>query len=333
MCVGNNKQNPMSQLRVGVAGLGVVGGGAALALSERNDAYQFAAGLVRNLEKTRDFELKGALILDSQNSFLEQDLDIVIDALPDGAAGAALIDAALRKGVGVISANKQALAGAVGSFHALAARNHTTLAYSASVGGGAPMVETVREAAQEGVKSIEAILNGTVNFILTKVASGESFEAAIMQAQSAGFAEPDPSADLSGDDARAKISILSFEAFGRELAPESIKVEALDEKKVAEIVEKGGVWRQIAELQSDESGNLSAHVGFREVTSDSYFRDIRNEGNALRLTTETMKNYFCAGKGAGRAPTVSSLMSDLHSIAPAIKRRRLQENAFEGAGA
>ncbi len=307
------------RLRVAVAGLGLIGEGVALRLGSGNPDYDFCAALVREPFKERA-SIAVAQVTNDIAAFLATKPDIVIDALPDGAAGRALIAAALERGVSVVTANKQALAGALADLSALADRSGATLAYSASVGGGAPFVETVSRARNTGaIASIEAVLNGTVNFILTSLAEGARFDDAVKAAQQAGFAEPDPSADLSGADARAKLAILSYAAFGEEIELEAIEVEPLDAEKAARFASQGGQWKQFAYLDRDDSGALRASVRFKRMDDDPLFTGARWEANALRVRLAGGCVVECRGKGAGRRPTVESILADLG----AIRRARL----------
>ncbi|NOX83185.1 MAG: hypothetical protein GXP06_09425 [Alphaproteobacteria bacterium] len=302
------------RLRVGVAGLGVVGGGAALELIGEAARYELCAVLVRDREKPRAPELDGVRKYTDVGVFLSEGPDVIIDALPCGDAGRVLIERALEQGVSVVSANKQAVFGSLARFHRLAADNKAAFAYSASVGGGAPMVETVRKARSAGeIKSLTAIVNGAVNYILTLVGSGVSFDEAVARAQAAGFAEPDPAADLSGDDARAKASILAFEAFGVEIAADKIEVEALDAARADHIVRDGRAWRQLTRIEKLDRG-VAARIAYECVDGDGFFRAVRDEGNALRVVNATGADFTCADKGAGRGPTVRSLFADLEAI-------------------
>lgn len=302
------------KLRVAIAGLGLIGEGVALRLSRDESDYEFCAALVREPFKERQ-----ALCVDQVTNdpaaFLATKPDVVIDALPDGKAGRALIKSALERGISVVTANKQAIAGALSGLSKIAAHSGATLSYSPSVGGGAPFIETTRRARALGeVESIEAVLNGTVNFILTSLAHGERFEDAIRAAQEAGFAEPDPSADLTGADARAKLVILAYEAFGEELDLDAIDVKPLDDAKAARIAQDGGRWRQISHLQRDLKGALQAFVRFERLDDDKLFAATNWEGNALRIRLVGGRTIECGGKGAGRRPTVESILGDLGAI-------------------
>jgi homoserine dehydrogenase len=305
------------KIRVAVAGLGTIGEGAALRLLEESDTYALCAALVRYASKPRAGISDGVTISDDLEAVFEANPDVVVDALPVGDSGRILTEQALSRGISVVSANKQALAGSLDRLAKLAERNDAALCYSAAVGGGSPMVETVRNARDAGeIVEMTAILNGTVNYILTALADGVSFDAAVKQAQDAGFAEPDPTADLSGDDARAKISILAYDAFGEEVDLASVTTEALTAKRAAQFVNEGGAWKQLSRVKKDENGRISASLAFEKVAKDDFFADVSAEGNALQVVVSSGEALSCRGKGAGRAPTVGSLFADLARIAP-----------------
>ncbi|MEO1137024.1 MAG: homoserine dehydrogenase, partial [Pseudomonadota bacterium] len=296
------------RLRVAVAGLGVIGEGAALRLAKDDEPYALCAALVRHANKKRAGQLSTLRTYSDPDVFLVEQPDVVVDALPSGDAGRRLIEAALSRGVSIVTANKQAVAGALADLHKLAQANNVVFAYSPSVGGGAPMVETVRRARNEGeVRSISAILNGTVNYILSAMKNGDGFDQAVKAAQEAGFAEPDPTADLSGEDARAKIAILTYEAFGRETPQDAIRVEPLTAERAAEFARIGGVWKQMSVVKKSPDGGVTARVRFERVDDDALFSRIEGEGNALRVINTNGGEFICDGKGAGRIPTVASI--------------------------
>ncbi|MEZ5893739.1 MAG: hypothetical protein R3C58_11445 [Parvularculaceae bacterium] len=297
------------RLRVAVAGLGVIGEGAALRLADVAEPYALCAALVRDTTKPRAGALSSLRTYSDPNVLLVEHPDVVVDALPSGEAGRRLIEAALSRGIGIVTANKQAIAGSLSYLHELASRNNAPFAYSPSVGGGAPMVETVRKARAAGdVRSISAILNGTVNYILSAMKAGASFDDAVKAAQEAGFAEPDPTADLSGEDARAKISILTYEAFGREMDQKAIRLEALTKERAEEFMKIGGVWKQLSVVKRAPDGGISARVRFERVDDDPLFSRIEGEGNALRVVNADGGEFVCEGK-ARAAPRPSPAFS------------------------
>jgi len=319
--VGSESAEPIlplmsNALRVGVAGLGVVGEGVALRLLKDVGKYELSGVLVNNLGKHRNPLIDTSIIVDNVDDFLSQKFDVVIDALSCGDTGRDLTKKALAQGIFVVSANKQAVAGNLNRLHELAANNGVRLLYGASVGGGTPMVESVARTNRSGeVLEIEAIVNGTVNFILSKMGEGEGFDAAVAAAQEAGFAEADPSADLSGADAKAKASILCFEAWGEEPTEGAFSIMELDQSLGDKLAQAGGIWRQITRINRRDTNVLSIRGSFENVSDHHFFSGVSNEENALLARTVDGGELLCKGRGAGRIPTVESLLADLGAIA------------------
>lgn len=302
---------PDRPLRVALAGCGVVGGGVLQRLA--GDArFQVVGVLVRDPAKARDVAVPPELLLSDPSSLLALKPDVLIEAVTDGPAGLALIRAALEQGVAVVSANKQAVCDALPELHALAETSGVDLAYSAAVGGGSPLIETVRRAASLGeVASIEAVLNGTCNFILNRLAEGGGFDQAIVAAQAAGFAEADPSADVEGLDAAAKLAILAWEATGCSPGAEQVVRQILS----ADAVLPQGRVRQISRLDARTG---EAAVRFEAVDAASPFYDLPDEANALIVTLTDGRAFFARGRGAGRRPTTESVWADLIDL---VERR------------
>lgn len=306
---------PPEKLAVAIAGLGVVGGGAATLLASDSVNYRLVGALVRDPSKSRAGIDRNVHVTDDIGGFLETSPRVVIDALPDSETSRALIERALVSGVSVVSANKQALIGCLSRFHEIAAENNASLKYAAGVGGSAPMIETVWRARAEGTpQRISAVLNGTVNYILSALARGVAFADAVRRAQEAGYAEPDPTVDLSGDDARAKLSILSYEAFGEEIDLGAVACDALTAEQAETITHVGGRWKQIASLEKLASGKLEASVYFAQVDDHAFFRSVEGAGNALQIVNDDGRNFHCKGKGAGSMPTALSLIADLGDL-------------------
>lgn len=296
-------------LRVAVAGLGVVGGGAALRLAGSRD-FELVGALVRDPARPRGGALDGVRKVSSIEALLALAPDVIVDALSDGAAGRALTEAAIARGVGIVSANKQAIAGRIHALRARAEASGAPFLYSAAVGGGTPIIETVRRVRAAGeIHRIEATLNGTVNFILSGLQRGDEFASAVAAARAAGLAEDDPSNDLSGADAAAKAAILIEEAFGVDFDPAQVSREALDEDAYRWMRDQGGVWRQVTTV-CREGGEVSASIALVEVAPESAFARSSAEGNAVRVETQA-GGLEARGRGAGRAPTVESVLADL----------------------
>jgi homoserine dehydrogenase len=297
---------PSRVLRVALAGCGVVGGGV-LARLTADPRFEVVGVLVRSPGKPRETAIPEGLALTDPAALLAREPDVLVEAISDASTGLALIRAALSRGIDVVSANKQAVGADLTALTALADSAGARLLYSASVGGGAPLIETVRRARAHGpVVRIEAVLNGTCNFILNRLADGAAFEDALADARAAGFAEEDPSADLTALDAAAKLAILAHEA-SADVSPDRIARQAL----AADAVLPAGRVRQVARL--DVRANR-AEVAFQTVDGDPLLADLPDEWNALRVVTGDGRVFTARGRGAGRTPTTESVWADLADL-------------------
>lgn len=310
LAVSHSRPGLSRPQRVGLAGCGVVGGGV-LSRLLADPRFEVVGVLVRDPKKARDEAIPPGLTLSDPAALLAREPDVVVEAISDASTGLALIRAALSRGIAVVSANKQAVGRDLSGLTALAKNARADLLYSASVGGGAPLIETVRRAADRGaVVRIEAVLNGTCNFILNRLAEGNAFDDALTAARDAGFAEADPRADLTGLDAAAKLVILAHEGLYLRLRIETVTRKML----AADTVLPGGRVRQIARL--DLISGQSA-VAFEAVDGDALFAHLPDEANAIRVTLADGQTLTAVGRGAGRRPTTESVWADLEDLVQA----------------
>ncbi len=301
------------RLRVAVCGAGVVGGGVLAQIARRADLFEVCAVLVRDPAKPRDIVTDPALLVTDMDALFAAQPDIVMEATSSGAAGVAIMERALSAGVHVVSANKQAVVADLPSLAARAAASGARLGYAAAVGGGTPMVETIHAARAEGeIVGFEAVLNGTVNFILGRMAEGAAFDVALAEARTAGFAEEDPSADLDGIDAAAKVRILAYEAFGVALDEAEAPAERLD-PAARERVARGGLWKQVGACRRDANG-FTASVRLAPADDVPVFAAATRERNALRVMLADGRVLTAEGRGAGRWPTAESMFADLMDL-------------------
>lgn len=291
---------PARPLRVAIAGCGVVGGGLYARLTE-DPRFQVVGVLVRDPARARGPQPDPSILHSDADRLLAAQPDVILDCLSDAEAGLDLTRRALAQGTSIISANKQAVGSRLNELSALAQGHGVTLAYSAAVGGGTPVIETLLRARNHApIARIEGVLNGTVNFLLNQLCQGCAFNDALVDARFRGFAEEDPSADLQGHDAVAKITILSALAWGE--APPVATRQSLS----AETVLPTGPVRQIASADAQ-----SCDITFRPVAEDTLFADLPDEWNALRVICEDGTVFTCRGRGAGRWPTAESVWADL----------------------
>lgn len=295
-------------VRVALAGYGVVG----QALAERiahSHSFALAPILVRDTNKVRAVTPPGELVSD-RRALLADKPDILVDALSCAETGALLCEWALAQGIHVVSASKRVIAGAYPALDRCAKVSGARFLYSAAVGGETPVLEAIAAAAAEQeIVSVTGVLNGTVNFILDRLSRGLSFAEALQQAQIAGFAEEDPSEDVSGADAAAKLRIVAAASFGGSPTDYAFKFEALDSAALARI-EGQGRFVQLATVERRD-GIVTGSVRLvpREEAGALPIGD--GEWNCARIEATDGFSRVVTGRGAGGAPTAGALLSDL----------------------
>ncbi|MDB5668012.1 MAG: homoserine dehydrogenase [Alphaproteobacteria bacterium] len=305
-------------LRIALAGYGVVG--QALAERLRGDpAFEVTTILVRRPERQRTVAPPAPLTTDV-DAFIAAPADILVDVLSCAETGARLCSEALPRGVHVASASKRVVSAQHAQLHAAARRGGAKLLNAAAVGGGAPVLETVAAAAARGpIARVTGILNGTVNFILTRLAAGHTLDRALAEARSAGFAEDDPSEDLSGADAAAKVRLIAAEAFRLNPALLSVDVEPLDGAAAERIAASGERWIQLSSVERDGDW-LRASVRLRRRRDVPHLPAVDDEWNCALVELASGETAQCSGPGAGGAPTAGAIIGDLWRIAREVER-------------
>lgn len=240
--------------------------------------------------------------------------DLVIEALPGGALAEAALERAAELGCHVISANKDVCARRPDLARRLNEAGKA-LYCSAAVGGGVPVLETLESLNREGraITKVRGVLNGTSNFVLDRIVLGDSLDNAVAAAQEAGFAEADPSADLDGRDAAAKLALIARTAWGIDLDPADIparSIRTLNPGLPGKAAREGKRVRQVATLARAGDG-VHAAVRLDTLSLDDPLSRTRNEGNCVVITPEAGTPLILSGKGAGRGPTASSMLGDI----------------------
>lgn len=302
---------PGRKMRAVLMGHGVVGGGVADRLPAGIDLQ---AIVVRT---RRDACPKGVPVFTDPADALALKPDLVIEALPGGAFAESVIAQAVEQGANVVSANKEVLARRPDLVEAARAKGRHVLS-SAAVGGGVPVLETLAAARAKGreIIGVKGVVNGTSNFVLDRLAGGQSLDDAVKAAQDAGFAEADPSADLDGDDAAAKLSLIARTAWGIEIAPDTIARQSIRDLApgfAAKAAREGRRLRQVARL-ARSGGGVHGAVRLDLVDADSVFYRTRDEGNAVLIQLENAPGIVLTGKGAGRVPTAASMIGDIRRL-------------------
>jgi homoserine dehydrogenase len=305
---------PRRPLRVGLLGLGTVGGGVFRELQSHPQLFEVCGVAVRTPERHAAHASPELLTRDCRRAV--DGVDVVVELIGGTSPAGELVAEALASGTPVVTANKLLLAE-----NPHLAR-HRGLRYSAAVGGAVPAVEAVRSVAQtQRVLSLAGVLNGTCNYILDRIVAGDSYKDAVVQAQANGFAEADPRADLSGADTACKLRLLAGLAFPaiHETVSDITGIENIDVAWVRSVAAEGGRVRLVATATAD-GHCVSLRVKPEAVAAGHPFARIRNEENCLLiqscdLASSEVEQRAWTGRGAGRWPTTAAVMADLFDLA------------------
>ncbi len=309
-------------IRVALAGCGVVGSSLVHLLAEREASladrqgirFELVRVLVREPDRPRPVELAPPLLTSNLDEFLATEADLVVELLGGLEPAERIARATLTAGRRLVSANKALIAARGAELAALARRHGGTLDFEGAVGGGIPLIRALRESLPEtGIQSLRGILNGTSNFILTRLAEGNTYTDALADAQRAGFAEADPSRDLDGRDADDKLRILAWLAFGVDPATVTVRRQGIlpnPERLARAAATFGAVVRHVAEC-AELDGGLTASVAPVAVTPESDLGRIRDVENLLLVQTRWNGCIRLAGPGAGGFATASAVLADM----------------------
>jgi homoserine dehydrogenase len=307
---------------VGLLGCGVVGGGVADRLlrgvSVGSARVRLANVLVRDLAKPRTpTSVYPHLTTLADRVVSDPHVDVIVECIGGLEPAGSYVEAALRRGLPVVSANKALIAERGERLEAIARQYRTTLVYEAAVGGAIPVLRTLRHlAATDEILAVGGIVNSTTNYVLGQMEEGLSMSEAVRAAQNAGIAEADPISDLDGIDAAQKLAILVATGFGTWLPWKAIArhgIRKLTGDDVAVARRLGTPVKLVASARRD-GGNIAAMVGPTYVPLKHPFASPRGPENAFLIAGRHAGPIIIGGRGAGRDATASAIMGDLHDI-------------------
>ena len=318
----------MKTLKVGMLGCGVVGSQIARLLVENKSDLTSRAGAnlelvkvaVKNINTKRDGISSSLLTDDAKSVVNDPEIDLIIEVIGGISPAKELILAAIKNGKSVVTANKALLAQAGAELYTAADNANVDLYYEAAVAGAIPILRPLRESlVGDQVHRIMGIVNGTTNYILTKMdESGTAFDDALKQAQSLGFAEADPTADVEAIDAASKAAILAGLAFHSRVSDTDVyregitKITATD-VKVAKAMDMVIKLLAIAELTPE--GEISVRVHPALISRTHPLASVRESFNAVFVEAKSAGQLMFYGKGAGGEPTASAILGDLVAVA------------------
>jgi homoserine dehydrogenase len=318
----------MKKIHVGLLGCGTVGTGVARLLLNNRDLIRSRVGAeiilkrVADIDPDRDRGLRfdnGVMITDARQVVDDPEIDIILEMIGGEGIAKDLILRAIENGKPVVTANKALLAKQGNAIFRAAGQKGVDLAFEASVGGCMPVVKTIRESlAANRIKSMTGILNGTCNYIFTKITHEKStFAAALAEAQAGGFAEADPTLDVAGFDTAHKLAILSSLAYGMEINFDDIYIEGISAITPLDIeyAEQFGYRIKLLAISKDKGDAVEARVHPTMIPEDNILSNVDGTLNALTISADAAGDILLSGHGAGMMPTASAVLSDTVDLA------------------
>jgi len=322
--LNGNPQTTGKQVVIGMIGLGTVGSGVFKIFRDHSDIF-FQKIAVRDSQKNRNItDLDSDLL--SQDPFevvRDPETQVVVELMGGAELARELVVEALNNGKHVVTANKELIAKYGPELFELARKNNVRILFEGAVAGGIPIIMPLKlSLGANKIQEIAGILNGTTNYILTKMTQeGWSFEQALAEAQAKGFAEADPTNDVEGFDVGYKISVLSLIAFKQEVDPLSIHREGITKITAEDIQtarELGYVIKLIGLAKMQADGRLDIRVHPMLIPVSHPLSNIQNEFNAIFVKGDAAGEVMFYGRGAGEMPTASAVAADILAIATGL---------------
>lgn len=309
--------------KVAILGFGTVGSGVAEVLSKNSQGIARRSGgeiQVKYILDVRDFPdspFKDCFVKDFSIIENDPEVDVVVETIGGAKVALEFTTRALKAGKSVVSSNKELVATHGAELLAIARRRGVCFLFEASVGGGTPIITPMHQCmAANVISEIAGIVNGTTNFMLTKMArENMDFGAALKLAQSLGYAETiDPSADVDGIDAQRKISILASLAFGRHFFPQNVPTRGIRDVSVKDIAlaaRQGAAVRLIAWARRGDDGSVALAVEPMLIPRENQLAGVEDVFNAVLVKGDMLGDVVFYGKGAGKLPTASAVVADV----------------------
>ncbi|MDX2499873.1 MAG: homoserine dehydrogenase [Deltaproteobacteria bacterium] len=318
----------MKQINIGLLGCGTVGTGVAKLLLENKALLTARVGADLNLKWVADIDIEtdrgiafpdGVLTTDAQQVLNDPEVDMVIEMIGGEGIAKDLMLQAINHGKHIVTANKALLAAHGNELFATAARQGVDLAFEASVGGCMPTIKSMRESlVGNHIKSMSGILNGTCNYILSKIEDeGVSFEVALAEAQRQGYAEADPTLDVGGFDTAHKIAILAALAYGMEINLNDVYIEGISNVTPLDIefADQFGYRIKLLAISKIQNNRVEARVHPTMIPQKNLLASISGTVNAITISGDAVGDILLYGRGAGMMPTASAVVSDIVDIA------------------
>lgn len=322
-------------MKVAVMGYGTVGSGVAEVIDTHKDVISKRSGgielEVAKILDLRDFpgdKHEGELTKDFNEILNDPEIMVVAETMGGINPAYDFTMRLLKAGKSVVTSNKELVAQKGLELLETAKEYGTNYLFEASVGGGIPIIRPMSQClAANHIEGIAGILNGTTNFILTKMIEDDmSFDDALKLAQENGYAEKDPTADIEGHDACRKVCILASLAFGKHVYPSQVETEGISNitlEDVSYIHSANGVIKLLGQIKYIDENNIAAFVSPAVVYNGSQLASVRDVFNAILVRGDAVGDVCFYGRGAGKLPTASAVVADMVDCAKHVDRRKV----------
>ncbi len=328
-------------VNVAVLGFGVVGSGVAEVLTKNSDSIARRTNDLINLKyilDVRDFPdspFADKFVKDFAQIENDPEVDIVVETIGGATIAREFTERALKAGKSVVTSNKELVATCGYDLLQIAKEKKVSYLFEASVGGGIPIIRPLNQClAANEILEVYGILNGTTNYILTRmIRAGLPFEAALKEAQDNGYAERNPAADIEGHDACRKICILSAIAFGRHVYPEQVPTEGITNITLADVDYADTAGKKIKLLGRairNADDTVTAYVAPHLVDQSDPLAGVEDVFNAITVRGDAIGDAMFYGRGAGKLPTASAVVADVIDAAKHIHTKKYLDWAAGG---
>ena len=313
-----------TQIRVGLLGFGTVGSAFASLLERQRSDIAARTGLeifisqiaVRDITKERpNLDVKVTLTDEPHTVVTSSEVDVVVELVGGLDPSKDLIENALREGKPVITANKELLSKDGKNLFSIADQNEVDLLFEAAVAGGVPLIRVLRESLLgEPVEKVIGIVNGTTNYILSQMEEkGVPYDDALLEAQRLGYAESDPTADVTGQDAASKAAIIAMVAFGADICFDDVLFEGIEDITSSDMAfaQKAGATIKLLAMVTKSDDEIEARVYPAMLPNSHPLASVGDSFNAVFIEGKAVDNLMLFGRGAGGMPTASAVLGDV----------------------
>ncbi len=316
----------MKDIKVGIIGFGTVGQGLANALYEQNERLVERSGINFVLSTIADLAVNELpdqfsnvkLTKDAEEIFNDPEIDIVVELIGGTEPAKSFMLKAISKGKHVVTANKALLASHGKEIFDAASANNVEVGYEASVGGGIPIIKSLKEGlVANKITYIKGIMNGTANYILSQMTDhGSEFDKVLKEAQELGYAEADPTYDVEGVDTAHKLAILMTLAYGLNVTLDDVSIEGISNIQPIDIkyAQESGCKIKLLAITRNHGDHVEARVHPTMVPNDHMLANISGAYNGILINGDTVDNVLLYGQGAGMMPTGSAVAADVVDI-------------------